>query len=121
MLQHLNIARLIEVKETVERVYLILEYASPSQGNLLQYVEKSHHLQETKACKFFRQIFWGLAYCHQQGDAHLDVKPDNILLDSTYTIKICDFGMSTRFMVGEQLSEEGGTWSHLTPEMFLYG
>ncbi|XP_073915650.1 sperm motility kinase 2B-like [Castor canadensis] len=117
-LQHPNIARLIEVKETVERVYLILEYAS--RGTLLRYVRKSHHLQETQAREFFRQICWGLAYCHQQGVAHLDIKPNNILLDSTYTIKICDFGMSTRFTVGEQLCQAGGAWSHRAPEMFLY-
>jgi serine/threonine protein kinase len=116
-LQHPNIACLIEVKETVERVYLILEYAS--RGNLLQYVQKSHHLQETKAHEFFRQICWGLAYCHQQGVAHLDVKPNNILLDSTYTIKICDFGMSTRFTVGEQLSQAGGAWSPVRLKCFF--
>jgi serine/threonine protein kinase len=118
-LQHPNIARLIEVKETVKGVYLILEYAS--QGNLLQYVVKRHHLQETKAREFFRQIASGLVYCHQQGVAHLDVKPDNLLLDSTYTIKICDFGMSTRFMAGEQLFEAAGALSNRAPEMFLSG
>jgi serine/threonine protein kinase len=52
--------------------------------------------------------------------AHLNVNPCHILLDYDYTIKLCDFQMSTRFEVGQELSEECGAWSYRAPEMFLH-
>jgi serine/threonine protein kinase len=36
----------------------------------------------------------GLAYIHGQGYAHRDIKPDNILLDDQFNIKIADFGFA---------------------------
>jgi serine/threonine protein kinase len=52
--------------------------------------------------------------------AHLNVNPCHILLDYDYTVKLCDFQMSTRFEVGQELSEECGAWSYRAPEMFLH-
>ena len=46
----------------------------------------------------------GLAYLHSQGIFHLDVKPDNILLDDEWRAKLCDFGTSRK----KALAERGG-------------
>ena len=39
----------------------------------------------------------GVAYLHEQGVQHRDLKPDNVLLDHEYRAKICDFGLSSRY------------------------
>ncbi len=39
------------------------------------------------------QILSGLAYAHEQGVIHRDLKPDNLLLDAQGQIKITDFGL----------------------------
>ncbi|KAK5831292.1 hypothetical protein PVK06_015087 [Gossypium arboreum] len=47
--------------------------------------------------KIFLDITKGLAYIHddcRQRIAHLDVKPQNILLDDSFNAKISDFGLS---------------------------
>jgi serine/threonine protein kinase len=40
----------------------------------------------------------GLEYCHSNGVTHRDLKPDNLLLDRNYVLKIADFGYSAPFL-----------------------
>lgn len=34
---------------------------------------------------------------HRQGVCHRDIKPDNIIVDSSYTIKLIDFNVCSKF------------------------
>lgn len=63
-------------------------------GDLLNYVRKRRKLVEKDAKFVFKQILEGLAYIHQNGVVHRDIKLDNILLDGHGNIKIGDFGVS---------------------------
>jgi serine/threonine protein kinase len=63
-------------------------------GDLLNYVRKRRKLAEGPAKHIFLQIMQGIAYMHQQGIVHRDIKLDNILLDGHGNVKIGDFGVS---------------------------
>lgn len=69
-----------------------------------------------------KQICEGLAYAHQQGVVHRDIKPQNILIDPSGYAKIADFGIAQLTLpdhVDEGLTgqnESMGTFDYMAPE-----
>ena len=55
-------------------------------------------------------------HIHSQGFLHLDIKPQNILIDENLNVKIADFGSSWLFDDDDQISEVKGTSYFLAPE-----
>jgi len=64
----------------------------------------------------FKQAVDGLEYLHNEGIAHLDIKPANFLIGGDYKLKYCDFDGS--FVAAEDNSIDGcGTRNYRAPEM----
>ena len=93
MLNHPNIVKLKEVIDdtTDDKVYLIMEFAS--RGRIMYHDSKTntfvfnnarsldYDLPEKEVRRYARQILQALVYLHQKKIMHLDLKPQNILLD----------------------------------------
>jgi len=62
----------------------------------------------------FRMVATGLNTMHQQGYVHCDIKPNNILINKSGTIKIIDLGQSCR--IGTVKSRIQGTPDYIAPE-----
>ena len=60
----------------------------------------------------------GLKYIHSKNIVHRDIKLDNILIDLSNTIKICDFGVSREILPGDIMHEHCGTPAYIAPEIF---
>ena len=57
-----------------------------------------------------------LAYAHENGVLHLDIKPSNIMFERDGTIKLCDFGMATLASAAGYGGARGGTVGYMPPE-----
>lgn len=88
-------------------------------GDLLSYVRKRRKLKEENAKYLFKQLIEGLNYIHtKKFVVHRDIKLDNILLDQSGRIKICDFGVSKQVnSEKERMFDQCGTPAYIAPEI----
>ena len=93
--------------------YLALEYLSG--GDMAKaYRERRHSLVES--LNYIEQVSSGLAFAHERGVIHRDIKPQNLLLtDDKKTVKIADFGVA-RFSNSETPITRVGTNIYAPPE-----
>ena len=87
-------------------------------GDLLNFIRKRSKLSESTAKIIFKQLMEGLKYIHSKNIVHRDIKLDNILIDLSNTIKICDFGVSREILPGDIMHEHCGTPAYIAPEIF---
>ncbi|KAF5816665.1 putative protein kinase CAMK-CAMKL-CHK1 family [Helianthus annuus] len=91
-LNHPNILKLHEVMATKTKIYLVMELAAG--GELFTQLIRRGRMKEPTARFYFQQLVSTLHFCHQNGVAHRDLKPQNLLLDLQGNLKISDFGLS---------------------------
>lgn len=95
---HPNIVRLLDAFSTSDHHVLVQEYVP--NGELLYLVTKHQkELSEEAILQLFRQCVEAIAYMHEKGFAHCDIKLENFLVDAKLlngvpTIKLCDFGLA---------------------------
>lgn len=87
---HPNIIQMLDERYHLGKHYLVTEFAA--NGDLLNFMLRCGALPETLCRFFFRQIASALEYLHSKNVAHLDVSPENMLLDSKFSLKLADFG-----------------------------
>ena len=94
-LDHPNIVRVIDVFEENGTAYYVMEYHSA--GSLGSLVDNRGALNEDDALYYIRQVASALKYVHSRKMMHLDIKPDNILVNSRGEAVLIDFGLSKRY------------------------
>lgn len=103
-------------KGEVKRVsYILMEYAP--YGDFFDFVSKNGDKLDEKLIRgFFRQLIDGIEYLHEQGIAHLDLKPENLLLGANFKLKIADFDLS--HVKGDAKILSRGTKFYRGPELW---
>lgn len=76
--------------------YIITEYCE--NGSLDKFLLKNseQRLDEFRVWKIVTEILFGLNFLHENGILHLDLKPANIFINFEGSLKIGDFGLSTK-------------------------
>uniref|UniRef100_A0A8R7UAJ1 non-specific serine/threonine protein kinase n=1 Tax=Triticum urartu TaxID=4572 RepID=A0A8R7UAJ1_TRIUA len=84
----------------VPQKFLCFEYVA--NGSLQRYLtEKSHVDQWQIRYNIIKGICQGINYLHKENIIHLDLKPENVLLDAHMEPKLMDFGLSRCFDEGQ--------------------
>eukprot|EP00268_Persea_americana_P013294 TRINITY_DN15790_c0_g1_i4.p1 TRINITY_DN15790_c0_g1~~TRINITY_DN15790_c0_g1_i4.p1 ORF type:complete len:809 (-),score=132.41 TRINITY_DN15790_c0_g1_i4:133-2559(-) len=121
-IHHLNMVRLIGF--CAEKSFRLLVYEYMCNGSLDKWI---FHENERPAFNWKTRwniiidIAKGLSYLHEecrQRIAHLDIKPQNILLDENFNAKISDFGLSKLIDRDQSqvMTQMRGTRGYLAPE-----
>jgi serine/threonine protein kinase len=110
------VVNLLEVIEKPRHIYLVTEFVAG--GELFEFIVAHGRLQETQACRIFRQVLVAVDACHALGVAHRDLKPENMLIDDECNIKLIDFGLSNTFENASSLLRTAcGSPCYAAPEM----
>lgn len=94
-----NIIRYIDSGQDNEHLYLVMEYFN--YNTLKEYLKNNEISLEEKLIIAIN-IAKALAYAHEKGVIHRDLKPTNILVNNCNDIKVIDFGISK--IVGKKYS-----------------
>merc|ERR1719410_497532 len=95
-IKHPNIVQLFEVidDDRKDKLYIVLEYLP--KGPVMSGDAVDEPIEDMERIRgFMRDIIMGLEYIHTIGIAHMDIKPENLLLDENDRLKIAYFGVST--------------------------
>jgi len=103
---------------------LVTEYCPNGElFDVIFYCSKG--MSQTLTRTYFHQLMEGIKAIHDCNVFHRDIKPQNVLLDSNFQLKICDFGLSNviNFIDGEDpktlMKTKVGTRGFMAPEMMM--
>jgi serine/threonine protein kinase len=121
-LDHPNIVRVYDIDEHEGAHFIVMEYVEGSDLEAL--VAQRGPLSDEEAADYIAQAAAGLTHAHQRHLIHRDVKPHNLLLDRTRTIKLLDLGLAQfrdeQTSLTTQYSDHLlGTADYISPEQAL--
>ncbi|MBI5815310.1 MAG: serine/threonine protein kinase [Nitrospinae bacterium] len=115
-LNHTNIVTIYDVGEDEGKKFIAMEFIEGKDLSALISTEGAIPLP--RAARIISQIADGLAYAHERGIVHRDIKPGNILLTGNDHVKITDFGLARLQSAGSvtQTGHAVGSPSYMSPE-----
>jgi hypothetical protein len=118
-LSHPNIVPIHAVEQQGTLVFFVMGYVDGE--TLRERVERSGPMAPRMALKVMQEVAWALAYAHQRGVIHRDVKPDNIMIErGTDRALVTDFGIAVGGRTGGGgAGEVVGTARYMSPEQAL--
>jgi serine/threonine protein kinase len=91
-LDHPNLARVYDLDFHAGRVFLVLEYI---RGQNLGQCASSLSLSPLQASQLVARVASAVAVAHRHGILHLDINPNNILVDEAGEPRLIDFGLAS--------------------------
>ncbi len=120
-LRHPNIVGAYDVDHADKLHFLVMEYVDGGDLDLI--VRRNGPLAVDRAAHYIRQAAFGLQHAHESGLVHRDIKPGNLLVDRSGTVKLLDLGLARIFhettddlTTGRDVTTLLGTVDYLAPE-----
>ncbi|MGB9113572.1 MAG: PASTA domain-containing protein [Acidimicrobiales bacterium] len=119
-LNHPNIVHVYDWGSEDEGFYVVLEYLAG--GSLRELLARNGTISIAQATSIGVSIAQALAFAHDRGVVHRDVKPANLLFDETANAHIADFGLAKALSEASWTEPNGlvlGTARYASPEQAL--
>ena len=118
-LNHAGIAAIYELLEEGDQLVMVMEFV---RGQTLQdIIDHVGPFSPQRAADLCMQVLAALEHAHSAGVVHRDLKPGNLMLTESGSIKIMDFGIA-RVDGSAHLTSAGammGTPAYMAPEQVL--
>lgn len=103
--------------QTEKKIYFVLDYVNG--GELFFHLKKERRFDEDKVRFYAAEITLALEHLHSLGIIYRDLKPENVLLESTGHIRLTDFGLSKAGLQATKgkTTTFCGTPEYLAPEV----
>lgn len=118
MLNHPNIVTVHEWDTDLDEAFLIMEHVDGAP--LSDLLDAYAPLDPDEAAAVLAPVCSALAFAHDNGVLHLDLKPDNVLVTRDGLVKVGDFGVASLTNAAGQAISAGGTLGYMPPEQ-LHG
>jgi WD40 repeat protein/tRNA A-37 threonylcarbamoyl transferase component Bud32 len=121
-LRHPNIVPVHDSGRDGEHYYIASVFIAGKSLAAALEEQSDHGLDARRAASIVRRLAEALAYAHQRGVVHRDVKPANVMLDEQGEPLLMDFGLAARSEGEEKLTQEAvamGTPAYMAPEQAL--
>nr|XP_029712184.1 calcium/calmodulin-dependent protein kinase kinase 1 [Aedes albopictus] len=122
-LDHPNVVKLVEVLDDPLEDSLYLVFELVQHGEILS-IPTDCPLSEERAWNVFRDVILGVEYLHYQRIIHGDLKPANLLMSDSGSVKVADLGVCNEFLGEDAAMNNGstaGTPAFRAPETLLPG
>jgi hypothetical protein len=114
-LSHKNIITIFELGEEDRRAYMVMEFVEGE--DLKTRIGRGERMSLEDKLRLVSEIGEGLAHAHQKKVIHRDIKPGNIYITASGTVKILDFGLA--HVASSDITKTGsvlGTPNYMSPE-----
>jgi serine/threonine protein kinase len=130
MLAHPNIVSVYDFDRDGAMIYLTMEYLSGKPLSRMLRAQGFQGLPYHEAMRIIGGVARALAYAHERGFVHCDLKPANVFLTDRGDVKVIDFGIARVFQKPEDDGEAtvfdagslgGMTPAYASPEVIEHG
>lgn len=115
-LQHKNVVGVYDRGQVGGTYYIAMEYL---QGRTLKDVVNAFGALDPKlAIHLVQQVLAAEKFAHGRGIVHRDIKPQNVMIDDEWNVKVTDFGIAHNPVAGDvtQTGQMIGTAQYISPE-----
>ncbi len=117
---HRNVVRTHDIGEAGGQYYITMEYV---EGQSLKHlIQVRGPLPVNAVLTVGKQLCRALEVAHEQGIIHRDIKPQNLIIEPSGTLKVMDFGIARLATRAEGMTQAGmavGTPEYMAPEQLL--
>jgi serine/threonine-protein kinase len=119
-LPHPNIVTVYDVGQDGDTQYIVMEYVEGQ--DLKKWIKADAPFRVGRALDIITQVCTAVAFAHEKGILHCDLKPQNVLVMPDGQVKVADFGIA-RALSSVAAGPQGKAWGtpHYAPPELIAG